>query len=224
MPDITPRLGLKKPLGNEAVSRAAYNENIDLIDQNAAKASDFAVHLAENMFHGKLYSINDLNGVIGITLPLGLTVDTYASKGICTRAITTNVDVTVLTAIANSIGAFIPVNELGYHKYAFIMRAKTSNAASTTAVLRAVVSAKNAVGNYITLADISFLGTDFNNGTTDYSFLYVPFELKYGLSAGILLLPLDLKFEVTARGSLTNNITISLDIIGLSPAVPASYA
>lgn len=38
MPEITPNLGLKKPLGNETVSRAAYNENLDLIDQNAAKA------------------------------------------------------------------------------------------------------------------------------------------------------------------------------------------
>ncbi len=36
MPDLTPKLGLKKPLGNETVSRAAYNENLDLIDQNAA--------------------------------------------------------------------------------------------------------------------------------------------------------------------------------------------
>ena len=38
MPDLTPNLGLKKPLGNETVSRAAYNENLDLIDQNVAKA------------------------------------------------------------------------------------------------------------------------------------------------------------------------------------------
>ncbi len=51
MPDVTPRLGLNKPLGNEVVSRAAYNENVDLIDQNAAKASDFAAHLADTMPH-----------------------------------------------------------------------------------------------------------------------------------------------------------------------------
>jgi hypothetical protein len=38
MPEVTPNLGLKKPLGNETVSRAAYNENLDLIDQNVAKA------------------------------------------------------------------------------------------------------------------------------------------------------------------------------------------
>lgn len=36
MPDLTTKLGLKKPLGNETVSRAAYNENLDLIDANAA--------------------------------------------------------------------------------------------------------------------------------------------------------------------------------------------
>lgn len=37
MPDITSNLGLKKPLGNETVSRAAYNENLDILDQNAVK-------------------------------------------------------------------------------------------------------------------------------------------------------------------------------------------
>lgn len=36
MPTETARLKLKKPLGNEKVSRAAYNENLDLIEQNAA--------------------------------------------------------------------------------------------------------------------------------------------------------------------------------------------
>jgi hypothetical protein len=36
MPDITPNLGIKKPLGNENVSRASFNENFDIIDANAA--------------------------------------------------------------------------------------------------------------------------------------------------------------------------------------------
>lgn len=45
MPDLTPNLGLKKPLGNETVSRAAYNENLDLMDSNAAKV-DHAHDLA----------------------------------------------------------------------------------------------------------------------------------------------------------------------------------
>lgn len=47
MPDITPNLGLKKPLGNETVSRAAYRENLEIMDENAAKASDLAAHLAD---------------------------------------------------------------------------------------------------------------------------------------------------------------------------------
>ena len=34
MPDLTPKLGIKKPLGNETVSRAAFNENWDIIDAN----------------------------------------------------------------------------------------------------------------------------------------------------------------------------------------------
>jgi hypothetical protein len=36
MPDITPKLSLKQPLGNETVNREAYNENLRLIDHNAA--------------------------------------------------------------------------------------------------------------------------------------------------------------------------------------------
>ncbi|OPY64069.1 MAG: hypothetical protein A4E56_00123 [Pelotomaculum sp. PtaU1.Bin065] len=44
MPDLTPNLGLKKPLGNETVSRAAYNENLDILDGNAAKADDLVTH------------------------------------------------------------------------------------------------------------------------------------------------------------------------------------
>ncbi|GAW29773.1 hypothetical protein ULO1_23430, partial [Carboxydocella sp. ULO1] len=32
MPTLTPKLGIKKPLGNETVSRAAFNENWDIID------------------------------------------------------------------------------------------------------------------------------------------------------------------------------------------------
>ncbi|MFZ7103350.1 MAG: hypothetical protein ACOWWO_11945 [Peptococcaceae bacterium] len=35
MPDLTTRLGLKKPLGNETFTRQSYNENLDLLDQNA---------------------------------------------------------------------------------------------------------------------------------------------------------------------------------------------
>jgi len=34
MPELTPKLGIKKPLGNEAVKRANFNENWDIIDAN----------------------------------------------------------------------------------------------------------------------------------------------------------------------------------------------
>ncbi|SHK93034.1 hypothetical protein [Desulforamulus aeronauticus] len=47
MPNLTPNLGLKKPLGNENVSRQAYNENLDLLDQNVAKKADLTALLAE---------------------------------------------------------------------------------------------------------------------------------------------------------------------------------
>ncbi len=43
MPDLTPKLGLKKPLGNEFVSRAAYCENLDILDANTSKAEDLIV-------------------------------------------------------------------------------------------------------------------------------------------------------------------------------------
>lgn len=54
MPDLTPNLGLKKPKGNETVSRAAYNENLDVIDKNAARASDLAAHQAEDKIQAHL--------------------------------------------------------------------------------------------------------------------------------------------------------------------------
>ena len=39
MPDITTNLGLKKPIGTENVTRVAYNENLEIMDSNAAKAN-----------------------------------------------------------------------------------------------------------------------------------------------------------------------------------------
>lgn len=51
MPEITPRLGLKKPLSNETVTRSAYNENLDIMDQNAVKISDLAAHLVDLTAH-----------------------------------------------------------------------------------------------------------------------------------------------------------------------------
>ncbi|ADQ06522.1 hypothetical protein Calhy_0785 [Caldicellulosiruptor hydrothermalis 108] len=45
MPELTPRLGIKKPLGNETVTRASFNENWDIIDQNAAKQADLDAHI-----------------------------------------------------------------------------------------------------------------------------------------------------------------------------------
>jgi hypothetical protein len=46
MPDLTPTINLKKPLGNETVNRAAYAENLDLIDAAALAAkNDLQTHL-----------------------------------------------------------------------------------------------------------------------------------------------------------------------------------
>jgi hypothetical protein len=66
MPDITPRLGLRKPLSNEAVTRAAYNENIDIIDQNTAKTSDLTAHLADGVQHKIVDTVTGTKFVWGI--------------------------------------------------------------------------------------------------------------------------------------------------------------
>ncbi|MDF9412943.1 hypothetical protein E1B06_14755 [Brevibacillus laterosporus] len=44
MPTLTPRLGIKKPLGNENVLRAPFNENWDIIDTKVATQADFGKH------------------------------------------------------------------------------------------------------------------------------------------------------------------------------------
>ncbi len=51
MPTTTRNLGLKKPLGSETFNRQAYNENLDLMDQNAAKKTDLDEHLANDVNH-----------------------------------------------------------------------------------------------------------------------------------------------------------------------------
>lgn len=45
MPDISPRLGLKLPKGTETVNRAAYRENLETIDQTAARRADLETAL-----------------------------------------------------------------------------------------------------------------------------------------------------------------------------------
>lgn len=47
MPDVSERLGLKLPLGNEVFTRERYRENLEILDRETGKAGDFAAH-AEN--------------------------------------------------------------------------------------------------------------------------------------------------------------------------------
>ncbi|SHK96831.1 hypothetical protein [Desulforamulus aeronauticus] len=68
MPTTTPNLGLKKPLGNEVFNRQAYNENLDLMDQNAAKKTELDAHLADYTQQIKADSKQF------VTLPHGLSV------------------------------------------------------------------------------------------------------------------------------------------------------
>lgn len=41
MPELTPRLGIKKPLGHETVTRKSFNENWDIVDENVATKEQF---------------------------------------------------------------------------------------------------------------------------------------------------------------------------------------
>jgi len=51
MPDLTPRLGLKKPKGNEIVNRQSFNENYDIIDEKVATKSEFQAHTSASNPH-----------------------------------------------------------------------------------------------------------------------------------------------------------------------------
>ncbi|NDI34570.1 hypothetical protein [Chengkuizengella sediminis] len=51
MPDVTPNLGINKPLGNENVSRESFNENWDIIDENAATKEELDSHVMNTTQH-----------------------------------------------------------------------------------------------------------------------------------------------------------------------------
>ncbi|WP_128895714.1 pyocin knob domain-containing protein [Longirhabdus pacifica] len=51
MPDVTPKLEIKKPLGNEYVTRQSFNENWDTVDQNAASQTELDTHKADQTMH-----------------------------------------------------------------------------------------------------------------------------------------------------------------------------
>ncbi|MDP5275695.1 hypothetical protein [Chengkuizengella axinellae] len=51
MPEVTPNLRINKPLGNENVSREAFNENWDIIDENAATKGELDSHTNNTTQH-----------------------------------------------------------------------------------------------------------------------------------------------------------------------------
>ncbi|WP_128894650.1 hypothetical protein [Longirhabdus pacifica] len=51
MPDITPKLGIKKPLGNEYVSRQSFNDNWDTVDERVASQVELNEHKADSTSH-----------------------------------------------------------------------------------------------------------------------------------------------------------------------------
>ncbi|MEC1757362.1 hypothetical protein [Schinkia azotoformans] len=63
MPELTPRLGIKKSIGTENVTRQSFNENYDIIDQmveTIAGAQEKAT-TAEN--NAKTYTDNKVSGL-----------------------------------------------------------------------------------------------------------------------------------------------------------------
>lgn len=47
MPELTPRLGIKKPLGTEIVQRSVFNENYDIIDAAVATRAEHDAHATD---------------------------------------------------------------------------------------------------------------------------------------------------------------------------------
>lgn len=107
MPELTPRLGIKKPLGNENVTRQSFNENWDIIDAKVettdgaqAKVDTHAVVSAttSQVGHVKLSSATDSTSTTEAATPsavksaydLARSVDTNAVKSTTSRNITTS--------------------------------------------------------------------------------------------------------------------------------------
>jgi len=104
MPDLTPNLGIKKPLGNEAFSRAAINENYDIIDAAATKTAT-ANKLVQR----------DASGRAKVAAPAASddvarkdTVDNAITRGMLVQAIINgNMDITQRgTSFTNPLNAY----------------------------------------------------------------------------------------------------------------------
>lgn len=86
MPTLTPRLGIKKPIGTENVNRASFNENYDIIDAAAAKKTDLDTHTANTSNPHNVTTTQ-----IGAETPAGAQtkVDTHANRTDNPHAVTT---------------------------------------------------------------------------------------------------------------------------------------
>lgn len=99
MPQLTPRLGLQKPLGNEIVSRIAYSFNLDVLDERVASLDDLLLYEQARYRPNSVRfpfttgtTFNDLTGTIAWTVYgspaqpglAGLTLDGVDDRLCCT--------------------------------------------------------------------------------------------------------------------------------------------
>jgi hypothetical protein len=72
MPELTPRIGIKKPLGSENVTRQSFNDNYDIIDN-------------------KVVILGDTNQSINKIKALELNIDTRTKQLVKTNGVLTQV-------------------------------------------------------------------------------------------------------------------------------------
>lgn len=114
MADITPNIGLKKPLGNESADIAIVNENMDKIDQSLGAMS--TVPTTSKVVSGAITELRTAidNGDAALNTAVGLKADTTyvntrtqdattSAKGVVQLNNTTNSTSTTQAATANAV-------------------------------------------------------------------------------------------------------------------------
>jgi hypothetical protein len=116
VPDLTPRLGIKKPLGNETVSRQSFNDNWDIIDGNTAalgsnnqsvnkfKAANVRIDTRSEIItrdqNGKITRVDEKDGSTTVLSTI-ITRDANGKISSITETVTDNGVTTTITTTVN---------------------------------------------------------------------------------------------------------------------------